>query len=80
MLMPETIENVGPRGGHDVVTHAWRDRVEAPVAIMEIDDAASSFLLATLEGPKVGLAHRTDLLVQRELPDPTQQIDSGRLG
>ena len=47
---------------------------------MEIDDAASSFLLATLEGPKVGLAHRTDLLVQRELPDPTQQIDSGRLG
>ena len=30
----------------------------------------SSFLLATLEGPKVG----TDLLVQRELPGPTQQI------
>ena len=44
---------------------------------MKVNDLASRFFVATLEGMEVGVAHRTDLLVKQDLPRAAQQIYSG---
>src|SRR6266436_104915 len=46
---------------------------------MEIDHMPSRFLVATLEGPEIGVTERDNLLVQRQVAGPPQEIYSGRL-
>jgi hypothetical protein len=46
---------------------------------MEVDHVPSRFLVATLEGPEIVVTNRDDLLVQRQVAGPAQQIYCGRL-
>ena len=39
----------------------------------------SRILVATLEGPEIGITGRDELLVQHQIASPAQQIHSGRL-
>ena len=39
----------------------------------------SRILVATLEGPEIGVTGRDELLVQHQVASPSQQIYSGRL-
>src|ERR1700730_6707856 len=77
--MRTPIENVGWRGCHNVIAHAGGKGTEASITVMEVDHLPSRFLVATLEGPKIGVTERDDLLVQRQVAGPPQEIYSGRL-